>query len=76
MGEDQVYEIRVRGHLDGLWLEWFEGMTLDHRPDSTSVLVAPIVDQAALHGLLARVRDLGLPLLSVNRIQAGQESAP
>ena len=62
------YEIRVTGRLDTLWGEWFDGLTLTHREDGTTVLVGPGVDQAALHGFLAQVRDLGLPLLSVNRL--------
>lgn len=62
------YEIRVEGHLDSLWSEWFDGLALSHRDDGTTLLVGPVADQAALHGLLAQVRDLGLPLLSVNRL--------
>ena len=62
------YEIRVQGVLDRHWSAWFEGLKLRSEPDGVTVLVGPVADQAALHGLLARVRDLGLPLLSVRRI--------
>ena len=66
-----VYEIKVEGHLDELWCEWFDGLRLTQEGDGTSTLVGPVADQAALHGLLERVRDLGLTLLSVNRIEPG-----
>ena len=62
-----TYEIRVLGHLDGRWAARFDGLALRLEPDGTTVLSGPIVDQAALHGLLQRVRDLGIPLLSVTR---------
>jgi hypothetical protein len=62
------YEIRVRGHLGPRWAARFEGMTLSRDGDGTTVIHGPVVDQAALHGLLARVRDLGIPLLSVTRV--------
>jgi hypothetical protein len=63
----EVFEIKLRGHLDAYWAEWFNGLTVTHDEDGNTVLCVPIPDQAALHGLLAKVRDLGLPLLSVNR---------
>ncbi len=59
--------IRVRGHLDDRWSEWFEGLAIQRQEDGTTVLVGPVVDQAALHGVIVRIRDLGLPLLSVKR---------
>jgi hypothetical protein len=62
---DELYRIRVRGHLDDRWADWFGGLDLQRQDDGTTVLVGPIVDQAALHGVLARIRDLGLPLLEV-----------
>lgn len=61
-----VYRIRVRGHLRAEWSEWFEGMTIIRDASGDSVLSGPVVDQSALHGLLAKVRDLGLILVSVN----------
>ena len=69
----KFYRIRVGGHLDSGWSEWFEGMRLTHEPNGETVLSGPLVDEAALHGVLAKVRDLGLPLLAVNRIEPGLE---
>jgi hypothetical protein len=62
------YEIRVQGVLDGRWTAWFEGLRITGDELGQTVIVGPVVDQAALHGLLAKVRDLGLPLLSVRQI--------
>jgi len=62
----RCYEIRIRGHLDDCWAAWFEGLTITLQEDGDTLLTGPVVDQAALHGLLKRVRDLGMPLLSVN----------
>jgi hypothetical protein len=61
------YEIRFQGHLDDRWAAFFDGLSLEPRPDGVSVLRGRVIDQAALHGVLARLRDLGLPLLSVVR---------
>ena len=66
------YHIRVRGRLDDRWSTWFHGLRLTAVEDGTTSLVGPIVDQAALHGLLATIRDLGLPLLSVVALGSGQ----
>ncbi|GAA1915576.1 hypothetical protein [Nocardioides marmoribigeumensis] len=60
------YRIRIGGHLDQRWAAWFGEMTLSAEPDGTTVLVGPVADQSALHGLLQTIRDLGLPLLSVS----------
>jgi hypothetical protein len=65
------YEIRIKGHLAPRWATWFAPMTLTAERDGTTVLVGPVVDQAALHGLLHKVRDIGLPLLSVTQLDAG-----
>ena len=62
-----IYQIRVKGVLDEKWSDWFDGLTITPQDDET-LLTGPVRDQAALHGLLARVRDLGLPLLSVKQI--------
>jgi hypothetical protein len=62
------YEIRVQGRLGSRWAAWFDGMTLTASSDGTTVLEGPVVDQAALHGLLGKVNDLGLPLLSVTQV--------
>jgi len=66
------YEIRFTGHLDAHWAAWFDGLGVTHDGDGTTVLSGLIVDQAALHGVLQRVRDLGLPLVSVTRIELDQ----
>jgi hypothetical protein len=68
------YEIRVTGHLDARWAARFDGLDLRHEADGTTVLSGPIPDQAALHGLLQRVRDLGIPLVSV--IPTDSDSRP
>jgi len=64
------YEIRLTGRLDARWAAWFDGLTVSRDPDGTTVISGSIADQAALHGVLQRVRDLGLPLVSVTRIDA------
>jgi hypothetical protein len=64
------YEIRLHGHLDNRWAAWFDGLTVSHESDGITVLRGPVVDQAALHGLLQRVRDTGLPLISVTNADA------
>jgi hypothetical protein len=61
------YTIRLTGHLDTHWAAWFDGLTVSYEGDGTTLISGPIADQAALHGLLQRVRDLGLPLVSVTR---------
>jgi hypothetical protein len=71
--ESGRYEIRLRGRLDARWAAWFDGLSLSHERDGTSVLRGPVADQAALHGLLQKVRDLGLPLIAV--MQVGPEAA-
>ncbi len=62
-----TYRIRVRGHLHNRWSEWFGGLAVQRQEDGTTVLVGPVADQAALHGVIVRIRDLGLPLLTVSR---------
>lgn len=62
------YELRIRGHLDDCWAEWFEGLALTRESDGTTRLRGPVIDQAALHGLLSKVRDLGVTLISVSPI--------
>jgi hypothetical protein len=62
-----IYEIRIEGHLDPSWSEWLEGMTITIPEESVTCLSGPVVDQAALHGILNRIRDLNLKLLSVKR---------
>lgn len=67
----EYYEIRVRGHLDSHWSAWFERLTLTPMENGETLIAGPIQDQAALHGILAKVRDLGLPLISVVQIDPG-----
>ena len=62
------YEIRLQGHLDARWATWFDGLSLTHESDGTTVIHGSVVDQAALHGLLGKVRDLGLPLIAVVQV--------
>ena len=69
------YEIRLKGHLQSRWIRWFEDMTVTNQDDGTTVLRGTVVDQAALHGLLHKVRDIGLPLVSVARIPADESPA-
>ena len=63
-----TYEIRVQGNLEPRWSDWFDGFTITPQADDSTLLVGPVADQPALHGLLAKVRDLGLPLISVQRL--------
>jgi hypothetical protein len=70
------YEIRIKGHLDDRWAVWFGGLSLALEDNGTTLLSGPVVDQAALHSLLRKVRDLGMPLLSVIRVEPEQAEAP
>jgi hypothetical protein len=74
-GQPMVYQIRIKGHLGRQWTDWFEGLTITLEDNGETLLTGPVVDQAALHGLLKKVRDLGMPLLSVNRVEPGQADA-
>lgn len=70
--EPTLYEIRIKGHLDDRWAEWFDGLSFTHQSDGTTILAGPVIDQAALHGVLRKVRDLALPLVSVIRVDREQ----
>jgi hypothetical protein len=70
-----VYQIRLKGHLGPQWTEWFGGMSITLEESGETLLTGPVVDQAALHGLLKKVRDLGMPLISAIRVKPGQASA-
>ena len=70
------YEIRLKGHLDSRWVTWFDGLTLTTCSDGTTTIQGVVVDQSALHGLLQKVRDVGVPLISVNRVEPGQTDSP
>ena len=66
-----LYQIRVKGHLDHQWTDWFDGLTITLEEDGDTLLTGPVVDQSALHGLLKKVRDLGMPLVSVSPVEPG-----
>lgn len=68
-----IYQIKIEGHLSPQWTDWFEGLTITPEDSGNTLLTGPVIDQAALYGLLRKMRDLGMPLLSVNRIAPGQE---
>jgi hypothetical protein len=70
-GQPTVYQIRIKGHLGPQWTDWFGGLAIAVEEDGDTLLTGPVVDQAALYGLLKKVRDLGMPLVSVNCIQPG-----
>jgi hypothetical protein len=74
-GRGTVYQIRIKGHLDRRWTDWFEGLTIDLEDNGDTLITGAVVDQAALHGLLKKVRDLGMPLVSVNRVEPDQAEA-
>ena len=65
------YEIRLKGHLEARWAKWFNGLAITLEENGHTLLSGPVADQAALHGLLRKVRDVGLPLLSVNSVEPG-----
>ena len=69
--QPMIYQIRVKGHLGPQWTDWFEGLTITLEDNGQTLLTCPVVDQAALYGLLRKVRDLGLPLISVTRAEPG-----
>jgi hypothetical protein len=75
-GRQPVYEIRIKGHLAPQWTDWFSGLTITLEANGDSLLTGPVLDQAALHGVLKKVRDLGLPLISVFCVDPNQASAP
>ena len=72
--EQLYYQIRIRGELDPVWMEWFEGLALTHDRQGNTVLTGPIVDQTALHSILLKIRDLNLKLISVNEIACNSDA--
>ena len=68
-----VYQIRIKGHLGSQWTNWFEGLTVTLEEEGSTLLSGPVVDQSALHGILKKIRDLGMPLLSVNSVETGTQ---
>src|ERR1700682_205779 len=73
--QPMIYQIRIKGHLGSEWTDWFGGLTITLEDNGETLLTGSGVDQAALHGLLRQVRDLGVPLLSVNRVKPGEAEA-
>jgi hypothetical protein len=76
LDQPMVYQIRIKGHLGPQWIEWFGGVTITLEDNGETLLTCPVVDQAALYGLLRKVRDLSLPLISVKRVEPGQIDGP
>ena len=74
-GQPAIYQIRLKGHLGSQWTDWFDGLTIALEEDGDTVLTGPVADQAALHGLLKKVRDLGIPLISVVPTESGPSAA-
>jgi hypothetical protein len=71
-GQLMVYQVRIRGHLGQQWTDWFDGLTITLEEDGNTLLSGAVIDQSALHGILKRVRDLGMPLVSVNSVDPNQ----
>ena len=74
--EPGVYAIRLKGHLEARWVDWADDLSITHAADGTTTLTGPVIDQAALYGLLRKLRDLGLPLIAINRVGPNQANEP
>ncbi len=74
-GEPMIYQIRIKGHLGHQWTDWFGGLTITLEDNGDTLLAGPVIDQAALHGLLKKVRDLGMPLVSVSPVKPDKVDA-
>ena len=72
-GHSRIYQIRIKGHLSQQRMDWFEGLTITLEKDGNTLLIGPVIDQSALHGILKKIRDLGMPLLLVNSVGAGPQ---
>lgn len=70
--QPEIYQIRIRGHLGTQWMDWFEGLSISLKENGDTLLTGRMIDQAALHGILKKVRDLGMPLLSVNTVDPNE----
>lgn len=73
--QQTVYQFRIKGHLNQQWMNWFEGLIITLEEDGNTLLSGTVVDQSALHGILKKIRDLGMPLLSVNSVETGAQDA-
>jgi hypothetical protein len=76
LGKPKVYQIRIKGHLDHEWMDWFGALNISLEDNGETILTFEVVDQAALHGLLKKVRDSGMTLISVNPARLGQSDMP
>ena len=74
--QPMIYQIRIKGHLDRKWADWFSGLSITSQASGETLLTGPVLDQAALHGLLRNVRNVGLPLVAVIRIEPDQGDGP
>jgi hypothetical protein len=72
-GQPMAYQIRIKGHLGHQWTDWFGGLAISLENNGDTLLTGPVVDQAALHGLLRKIRDVGMPLVSVSPVEPGRE---
>lgn len=72
--EPMIYQIRIKGHLDPQWKDWFDGMSITLEENGETVIFGPVIDQAALYGLLKKVRDIGIPLISVMQITSAERN--
>jgi hypothetical protein len=70
--QQRIYQIRIKGHLGPQWMDWFDGLAITLEENGDTLITGPVIDQAALHGILKKVRDLGMPLLSVNTADPNQ----
>ena len=71
--QQMVYQFKLKGHLGQQWLNWFEGLTVTLEEDGNTLLSGSVIDQSALHGILKKIRDLGMPLISVNSVETGAQ---
>ena len=74
--QPMIYQIRIKGHLDRKWADWFSGLSITSQASGETLLTGPVLDQAALHGLLRKVRDVGLPLVAVIQVEPEQADVP
>ena len=74
--QPMVYQIKIKGHVSHQWADWFDGLTITLEEDGNTLLTGTVIDQAALHGLLRKVRDLGMPLLAIRRTDPGSAGTP